>query len=288
MKTHHIIIIILAILAAVLAILWLSTNSTQVQLKGQNDSIRTAFEEAIGTINDIQANLDSIEVGMSGKLLSAEEVPLSGLMGRAQLVGRLHNIRLMIQADKKRIADLEKQLANSNYKIKGIETLVAGLRTSLEEKETLLKEFETNIFALRDTLATERVRAKEAIAEKEVEIAEQQKIIEIVTQESNTIYYIVGTRKELIEKKIIEREGGFLGIGRVSVVQVNADLNEFDSFNLLETDSITFPITKKGYDILTAQNSASYTVEKAEDSYLLKVTDKEQFSKNKLLVIEIL
>ncbi|MFO7659521.1 MAG: hypothetical protein R6V77_01290, partial [Candidatus Cloacimonadaceae bacterium] len=282
MKAQPIIIIVLALVAVVLAVLWLSTNSTQMQLKGQNDSIRTAFEQAIGTINDIQTNIDSIEVGMSGKLLSTEEVPLSGRTGRTQLVGRLHNIRLMIQADKKRITDLEKQLANSNYRFKGIETLVANLRTSLEEKETLLQEFETNIFALRDTLATERIQAQETIAQKEVEIAEQQKIIEIVTQEANTIYYIVGTRKELIEKKIIEREGGFLGIGRISVVQINADLNEFDSFNLLETDSITFPITKKGYDILTAQNSASYTIEKAEDSYVLKVTDKEQFSKNKL------
>jgi len=288
MKAQPIIIIILALLAVVLAVLWLSTNAGQVQLKGQNDSIRTAFEEAIGTINDIQTNLDSIEVGMTGKLLSAEEVPMKGIMGRAQMVGRLHNIKLMIQADKKRIADLEKQLANSNFKLKGLQTLVANLRTSLEEKETLLKEFETTMFALRDTLATERVKAKEAIAQKEVEIAEQQKIIEIVNQEANTIYYIVGTRKELIEKKIIEREGGFLGIGRVSVVQVNADLNEFDSFNLLETDNITFPITKKGYDVLTAQNASSYAVEKGEDSHVLKVTDKDQFSKNKLLVIEIL
>jgi len=286
MKATGIISIVLAVIAILLAVLWFTTNSDKTSLARQNDSIRTAFETALSTISDIQANIDSIDIGLSGKIVSAEETPQTDADRRSQLIVRLRNIKYVIESDKKRIATLEKQMKNSNLKIKGLENLVANLKTSLAEKELLLAEFTDKIGVLEDSLATERKQSQETIALKETQITEKQSIIEAKDKDLNTIFYALGTRKELLAKNIIVRKGGFLGIGRISVVQ-KAEPEIYDSIDLMEVDRIIFPATKNGYNILTNQSPSSYSVEKAEDTYILQISNKELFRKHKFLVIEL-
>jgi len=100
------------------------------------------------------------------------------------------------------------------------------------------------------------------------------------------MYYIVGTRKQLLDSGVIDRKGGILGFGRVSTVK-DVDLTKFTEFNLLDTQVLNFPVTKKGYAVLSNHIAASYKVEKAEDQYQLTVLDQDQFRKQKVLVIEL-
>jgi hypothetical protein len=72
MKASTLISIILAVLAVAFSVLWFTTNISKSKLQQQHDSLQTSFESATNTINEIQANLDSIEVGISGQLFTKE------------------------------------------------------------------------------------------------------------------------------------------------------------------------------------------------------------------------
>jgi uncharacterized protein (DUF3084 family) len=291
MKASTVIIIILAVIAVGVTVLWFTANSAKMQVTKQNDSIQTAFESALNTITEIQASLDSIDVRMEGKLLTKEEMPQTDEAGRMQMFDKIKTIRVKLEADRKRISDLEKKLARSNTQIKGLETLVANLKASLEEKEKMVAELSGQIGLYADSLSMERVHSKVALFQKEQIITKKDSLIDMQSKDLNTIYYAYGTRKELVEKGIIKRLGGFLGIGRVSVVQ-KAEPEKYFTWDLQDTNLMAFPVTTKGYTILTKQDETSFNVEqkilegdKAEN--LMEVTNPELFRQNKYLVIEL-
>ena len=79
-----------------------------------------------------------------------------------------------------------------------------------------------------------------------------------------------------------------LGIGKVTTLKKSTDFDKYKTFNLKLVDGISFPATKKGYSILSNQNAGCYKVDKIGENNILKVTNKELFRRNKILVIEIL
>lgn len=72
------------------------------------------------------------------------------------------------------------------------------------------------------------------------------------------------------------------------MVTKEIDTSKFTEFNLLDQQTISFPVTKKGYAVLSNHVAASYKVEKEGDEYVLTVTDPDHFRKQKFLVIELL
>jgi len=91
-----------------------------------------------------------------------------------------------------------------------------------------------------------------------------------------------------MNKGIMDRKGGLLGIGKVSTVTHNIETDKFTQMNLLDTQQITFPVSKKGYSILSNHVATTYKVEKIEGNNVLTVTDPPNFRKQKFLVIELL
>ncbi len=288
MKSSTIVSIVLAIAAIILGYLWFSANASKAKLAAEKDTLATSFENATSTINEIQAHLDSIDMGLSGQLFTGSEMPLSAADRRTQIINSIRNMKLQIESDKRRIADLEKQLASSQTRFKGLDNLIAKLRASVADKERIVAELTQKLGVAEETLVSEREIAAGEIAKRETTIAEKQATIEAQEADINTIFYAFGSRNDLIKNKIISREGGLLGIGRVSTMQKAEQLQKYSTFNLLQVDGISFPATKRGYSILSNQSSASYTVQKEGGNYVLKVTNKEMFRKSKFLVIEIL
>ena len=167
-----------------------------------------------------------------------------------------------------------------------MQSTVDRLKKSLAEKERIVAELERRVIAINDTLTTERKIAQAEITKRENMLQEKETELTKLNIDSNTIYYAIGTRKQLLDSGIITRKGGILGIGKVSVLK-DVNLTKFSHFNLLETQEITFPVTRRGYSVLSNHIAASYEVRKEGDQYVLRVTDPEQFKKQKVLVIEL-
>ncbi|HPI43272.1 MAG TPA: hypothetical protein PLY48_03070 [Candidatus Cloacimonas acidaminovorans] len=287
--TTAIIVAVLAILTIVFAVLWINANGKSKDIMKSNEELKKLYETSTSTINEIQSSLESLEQDLSGQLFTQKEIPgTSPEERRNRIISSIANMRDQIEADKKKIATLEKQLATSKSQLKGVQEIVNKLKASISEKEQIMDELQERLGILNETLETERRTSAEEIQKREMTITEKEQQITQQSIEANTIYYVYGTRKELMSKGIMDRKGGLLGIGKVSTVRQNIPIEQFTSMNLLETQQISFPATKKGYSILTNHPATSYKVEKEGDQNILTILDATNFRKQKFVVIELL
>ena len=287
--TTAIIVAILAILTIIFAVLWINANDKSKDIMKNNEELKKLYETSTSTINEIQSSLESLEQDLSGQLFTQKEIPgTSPEERRTKIISSIANMRDQIEADKKKIATLEKQLATSKSQLKGVQEIVNKLKASISEKEQIMDELQQRLGILNETLETERRTSAEEIQKREMTITEKEQQITQQSIEANTIYYVYGTRKELMSKGIMERKGGLLGIGKVSTVKQNIPVEQFTTMNLLENQQITFPATKKGYSILTNHPATSYKVEKQGDQNVLTILDATSFRKQKFVVIELL
>ena len=287
--TTAIIVAILAILTIIFAVLWINANDKSKDIMKNNEELKKLYETSTSTINEIQSSLESLEQDLSGQLFTQKEIPgTSPEERRTKIISSIANMRDQIEADKKKIATLEKQLATSKSQLKGVQEIVNKLKTSISEKEQIMDELQQRLGILNETLETERRTSAEEIQKREMTITEKEQQITQQSIEANTIYYVYGTRKELMSKGIMDRKGGLLGIGKVSTVKQNIPVEQFTTINLLENQQITFPATKKGYSILTNHPATSYKVEKEGDQNILTILDATSFRKQKFVVIELL
>ena len=287
--TTAIIVAILAILTIIFAVLWINANDKSKDIMKNNEELKKLYETSTSTINEIQSSLESLEQDLSGQLFTQKEIPgTSPEERRTKIISSIANMRDQIEADKKKIATLEKQLATSKSQLKGVQEIVNKLKASISEKEQIMDELQQRLGILNETLETERRTSAEEIQKREMTITEKEQQITQQSIEANTIYYVYGTRKELMSKGIMDRKGGLLGIGKVSTVRQNIPIEQFTSMNLLETQQISFPATKKGYSILTNHPATSYKVEKEGDQNILTILDATNFRKQKFVVIELL
>jgi predicted RNase H-like nuclease (RuvC/YqgF family) len=284
-----IIIVILAALAIVFGIVWMNAAKENKALIKSNEDLQSLYESSTATISEIQESLQSLDQDLTGQLFTQGEIPnASPADRRDRIITSIANMRDQIEADKKKIAQLEGQLANSRTQLRGVQDMVNRLKASLDDKERIMSELQDRLGIMDETIEAERRLSQMAIAEREQTIAERDQALIDAEREADTIYYVVGTRKQLMDQGIIDRKGGILGIGRVTTINKKIATEKFTEINLQDSQQITFKITNKGYSILSNHIATTYNVEKVDGEYVLTVTDKENFRKQKFLVIELL
>ena len=282
-----IIIAILAIAAIIMGILWSGSNGKLKDMELKNQKITKEYDIATATLNDIQGSLDSLDKDLLGSISPNDELGGTAQDRRTRLLGNIASMRTQIETDKKKISTLESQLAASKGQLKGVQAMIDKLKGSVADKEAILSQLQTKLNTMSATLESERRLSAEEIAERERTITSKDNKLTEQEHAANVMYYIVGTRKDLMDKGIINRKGGLLGIGKVSTVNKKYDTDKFTMFNLLDTPTITFDATKGGFSILSDQAASSYTVERNDKMNILTITDPQSFRRHKALVIEI-
>lgn len=282
-----IIIAILAIAAIIMGIMWSGSNGKLKALQEKNLKLSKDYEVATATLNDIQTSLDTLDKDLLGSISPNEELPGTAQDRRTRLLNNIATMRSQIESDKKKISTLEAQLAASKGQLKGVQAMIDKLKSSVADKEAILSQLQSKLNTMSETLESERRLSAEEIAARERTIASKENQLTEQELAMNTMYYIVGTRKDLISKGIVDRKGGLLGIGKVSTVNAKYDTSKFTMFNLLETQTITFDATKNGYSLLSDQAASSYKVERAGGKYNLNITDPQSFRRHKYVVIEL-
>lgn len=284
-----IIIVILAILAILFGIIWINASSKNKELRQNNEDLKMLYETSAATIGEIQSSLESLDEDLSGQLFTQSEIPdLSPEDRQKRVIRSIANMREQLETDKKKIANLEAQLAGSRTQLKSVQKIVDRLKASLGEKETIMAELQDRLGIMSETIEEERRIAEREIATREQTIQEKEDALDEAAWDANTIYYTVGKRSDLMKRGVIDRKGGILGIGRVTLVAKALETEDFTELNLLDTTEIRFKATKKGYSVLSNHVATTYSVEKDDKEYVLTITDLENFRKQKFLVIELL
>lgn len=269
-------------------------NGREKELEAQNAELMAVngakdleISKFLGALNSIQDNLDSIKATEDIITAMAVEDVENPIKREERIVEDILLIYDKMQENKRMLEKLDKQLEGSSINNSELARTVNLLKKRIKQKDeeiAVLKDelakadiVIDNLMEDLDQMAVENSRKLEVIREKQEVLKEKE-------AEIQRGYYIIGTSKELEEKNIITKEGGFLGMGRIPKVSEKAQLELFTEINIL--DKTTFDLGGRKTTLVSSHPDVSYEFygEKTIDS--LVVEDPEAFWQNtKVMVI---
>jgi len=263
------------------------------RLKAQNDSLRAVgsdkdsnISEFVATFNEVEANLDSIKriervISMSTK---SGEVQSSR---KEQIKSDIAYIYDLLQKNRKLVADLTAKLSKSNRHVAELQKMINNLNKSIDEKNTQIAQLSEELGKMNIEVKDLNVKVsnlKTNVSNLSAENQKKQADIDAKTEALNTAYYVIGTNRELKDKKIITGAGGFIGIGRTKNVLADLNMADFTRVDITKVNEI--PVLKKKVTILTTHPTGSYKLEGTNSvEKIIVLNAKEFWSASKVLVI---
>lgn len=272
----------------------IACNGREKELEAQNAELAAVnnakdmeISKFLGALNSIQDNLDSIKATENIITAMAVEDVENPVKREERIVEDILLIYDKMQENKRMLDKLDKELEGSSIYNAELARTVTLLKDRIKQKDAEIAVLKDelakadividNLMQDLDQLAVENSRKLEVIREKEEVLVEKE-------AEIQRGYYIIGTSKELEEKNIITKEGGFLGMGRIPKVSEKASLEHFTQINIHKETS--FDIGGRKASLVSSHPDISYEFfgQKTVDS--LVVDDPEAFWQNtKVMVI---
>jgi len=265
-------------------------NSQLALMDDQKNAYTRQLTERDSMMNDWLLTFDQIEQNLNTikqkeKLLTVESSGSEFTNDRrGKILEDIRQINTLIEENKKKIAALNSQLKNSGVEIKGLQTRIASLEESM-------KQYETEITGLKSTLVSKdfeigqlnntMVALNDTITMKVETINDQ-------TYRLNQAFIISGTFRELKEKGLVSKEGGFLGLGRKEFLSEDFADSLFAEIDVTQTKTI--PVNSKEVKLITEHPTSSYQlVHEGEDMIAyIEIKDPAEFWKiSKYAVVEI-
>lgn len=215
----------------------------------------------VKTINEIQDNLDSIKT--AEKILT---VNTSGNENKKSIVSDIRSINIQLLKYHREIYSLEKKLKTVDNKNKEIQKLEIHLSTELAERDSAIAVLQEKLSRMNDNLVAVIHQFNDSM----IVINTQNEEIAYMSAQLNTVYYTMGTLKELKKHNIITKNGGFIGIGRTTELKKNLNTDFFTLGNMAQLRIV--PLNGAFEKLLTNHPSSSYSVtnNQKSDSLFIK------------------
>jgi len=282
------------ILVALLGIVSTGCNRSDEKTSAAEQEMPTGdqLKAAYATQDSLLILLNEITQGMQD-LKNLENIVTTSSDLNNESPDTREKIRQDMNAIQQALADRRKRLEELEARLKDSKNQNATLLKSIESLKAQIASQETAIDDLRKQLAAAHIKIDElnkdveelnttvetVTAEKEA----TQKANEQLTDELNTVYYVVGTNKELKEHKIIEK--GFLR--KTKVLPEDFQSSYFTKADRRKLTEI--PTGSKKASVKTDQPKDSYTiVDDANGLKVIRITNSDMFwQKSTFLVIEV-
>lgn len=202
----------------------LSKDSIQMVVDERNDVIL----DYVGSMNEIQQNLDSIK-----QIQNLVNMSLSGADSetnkttKVQIIDDIALIHNLLNQNKDLVAALQKKLKASNLKSVELEQMIQSYVKRIEAKDAEILLLNDQLAGLKINISNLNVKIEELAEESKQKSA----MITAKENEMNTAYYCFGSKDELIANNVVEKTGGFLGIGKT--LKIKSDFNH-DYFNKVD------------------------------------------------------
>lgn len=290
----------LRITALVLGLLILA-SCNQKQLEQQEDKIAQLTEEIhilnqkanekdsslrgfVESMSQIRENLNEIKVRQN--LISEETRDKETLEEdmHAQIESDLDLISELMDDNRRRLAALNQQIRDADIRVEEFETLISSLKDEIEVKVTEISLLHENMEQLNITNENLTATVHQLEEENNQKIQE----IEEKTEQLNAAYYVFGTPDELQDREIIDRKGGFLGLGRTTVLSSNINDEYFNKVDITQIENVYIP--GQHPSLLSLHPEGSYIIESKEDkdASMIFIEDPEKFwSNTRYLVVTI-
>jgi chromosome segregation ATPase len=264
-------------LIAVIAFLMACNQDRIKQLEEENAQLKvnstqkdSSLEDMLASFNQIQENLDEIKKREGLIRVRASEEVTEDLAGNinkdiAQISELMQKNEALIKGLNKKLAqsgrknsEFSKMVENLNEQLLGKNQEIAQLNKQLQEKQVKIGQLYFSIDSLN-------------FSNRQKEIQLEDKIDQL-----NVAYYAYGTFKELKEKNVLTKEGGFLGLGKNEELKNDFNKEYFSKIDIREQKS--FLIYAEKAELITNHPSGSYEFKGKEGKVdSLVITNVEDF-----------
>ncbi len=250
-----------------------SLSSVNDGLNGKLTEKEAAIQEFISSFNEIQENLTAIKE--KEKIVSNASASGDVKSKEGQIKEDIQAIYDLLAKNKNRIGSLSSKLKKAKSKIAGLEEMIANLESQVTAKDSEIAELKSQLEAKNIELSNIVMNLEHV----EAESTEK-------TEKLNTAYYALGTTKELKEKNVITKEGGFIGLGKSTKLKDDFNKDYFTKIDASTTTSIN--IGAKKAKVISNHPSNSYKLIGEKTIEKIEITNPESFwSNSKYLVISI-
>lgn len=266
--------------------------AADLAMTSQQSHIMAVYDQIEANLASIREHENMINQGFTGPEETGEMLP------EERIQKEIDYIKYMIDENNKLIASLNDQISKKDSRIAGYDRSVKDLQARVTtyqqqvdqlvaEKRAIQNDLDNTIVA-KNKLAKDVDQLGNEVVRKNSLIYEQQR--KMVSKDSvlHTAYYTVGTYKSLRDKELLQKEGGFLGINRVTTLVGSPDKTKFQAIDTRDISKI--PVFAKRWEIISGQDPTSYKYETADDGKVewITITDAEKFwGKTKYLVIVV-
>lgn len=271
------VVVVVGLIAAtsLLTVNYRKTTAAYTELQAEDAATRDRYAEAINEIAAIQDSLNTIAFGDAEAKLQPSQLQAETRMSETESDAAMERISLIkagIERTKGRIAQLDASLKQRGIQISGLRRMVANLKDNVAEKEAYAATLTSRV----DSLTTQVTGLVATVEQNTEQIETQRKAL-------GTVFYVVGTKKDLTTSGVVAAQGGVLGIGKT--LKPSGHVNE-GVFTAIDTDYetvIRIPATKA--QVLSAQPPSSYELQLVGEQMELRIIDPERFRAVKHVVI---
>ncbi len=260
-------------------------NLTEENSRLKNDSIvrDSTLNEMFNSFNSIEANLSMItskEQAISSNSGSPNELNKEV---RQRIMDEIKVINYLMDENNKKISDLKNQLKKSGSKNKALLETITLLENQMSDKDQQIEGLKDQLSKLNFTVETLNAQVNDL----QTEATRQLQMIDMQSSEIdslNWVWYAVGTKKNLTEEGIVEKDGKFLSGGRKLAHQIN--LGRFIQGDQRELKEV--PVNSEKAVLITPHPENSYRFNRNDKVILsLQIINPVDFWKSsRFLVIQ--
>jgi hypothetical protein len=268
------------------------------QISAEKDSLLRDVMATTQFIADANTELSKVRTSASGKPKVSEagenEGKLSPSQQRVQLLTRIKGITASLNeadsrlaASRKRMATLDTNNASLKTQLAAYDSTITAFKAIIEGQKVQVLELTAQVNALKIENVHLQALNVALTTDKTALTGERDKL----TTEKNTVYYVIGTKDDLLKRKIIVQTGGMLGIGKVQVAARDLNPADFTSIDKTSVASIALPKAGAPYKIVTRQDVAALATQPDDKGRIkdaIKIKDASAFwgSSKFLIIIE--
>ncbi|MCR5191865.1 MAG: hypothetical protein K6D59_01045 [Bacteroidales bacterium] len=216
------------------------------------DSKDTEIDALFEVLNEIESNLSEISSRYSQVNAIKQKNPEVNSRVKGQITDQLAVIEGMLAKNKEKIAALNAKVAAMGQENTKLQEFIESLNKRMADQEQQISDLMDELTISKSTIQ----KLSENVDELTQSNQEKDEYIAYQTAEANKAYYIVGSYKELKDLGIVNKSGGFIGIGKKQNTATNMDVSRFRKIDRTQVTTIT--INQRKAQVISKHPEGSY------------------------------
>ena len=268
----------------------LSLMETNRKLNAAISQKETDFNDILYLMTEVEDQIKQIvekeNLVYNHKLEGPEPTKQELIMQEIEMIDEL------VIRSKATVSSLENKLKAANLKTNVYQNRVSKLNAQIKEREVTIATLKETIEARDESIKLMTVQVDslvESASEQLLTLEAKNTEIHKLTEENNTLnraYLAIGSFKELKDRGLVQRQGGFLWFGRTIDVVEEADRGKFLEVDIRQVNHL--PVKAANLSLLSEHPVDSYEIVPGdtEEMKVLEITNPEAFWKaSRYLVI---